>query len=283
MSATLDIVPLRSLVAVVDYGGFQRAADALHLSQGAVSQHVRRLEATIGQPLLHRDNRGVRLTGSGETVVAAARRMLAIHDEILWDFTAGARQKLTIGASEHAADALLATLGSLETASFPEYQLHLRFDRGAQLRTALDNGALDLALLLGPATDNERACEVGALSLSWYSAPGWVPGPGARVSLVAIDEPCALRRRALDALAEHGKLAEVVCEAAHLAGLKAAVGAGLGTSLLAQAAQPQDGLVQRTDLPATAPVPLSLWARPGLPSALLGRAADALPKLLANA
>ena len=52
MTRVLDIAPLRSFVAVADVGGFQRAADMLHLSQGAVSQHVRRLESAIGRPLV---------------------------------------------------------------------------------------------------------------------------------------------------------------------------------------------------------------------------------------
>ncbi|MGI8411780.1 MAG: helix-turn-helix domain-containing protein [Solirubrobacteraceae bacterium] len=50
---------MRSFLAVVDYGGYHRAADALHLSQPAVSQHVRRLEAQLGGPLFERRGRGV--------------------------------------------------------------------------------------------------------------------------------------------------------------------------------------------------------------------------------
>ena len=49
MTRDLGIGPLRSFVAVADCGGFQRAATALHLTQGAVSQHVRRLESALGR------------------------------------------------------------------------------------------------------------------------------------------------------------------------------------------------------------------------------------------
>ena len=48
MSRVLDIVPLRSLIAVADAGGFHRAAADLQLSQSAVSQHIRRLEKALG-------------------------------------------------------------------------------------------------------------------------------------------------------------------------------------------------------------------------------------------
>ena len=67
MSRILEIAPLRSFVAVADCGGFRRAATSLHLSQGAVSQHVRRLEATLGRTLVERDGRGSRFTAAGDT------------------------------------------------------------------------------------------------------------------------------------------------------------------------------------------------------------------------
>lgn len=50
MAQVLDIAPLRSLVAVADCGGFHRAAAALHLSQSAVSQHLRKVESVVGEP-----------------------------------------------------------------------------------------------------------------------------------------------------------------------------------------------------------------------------------------
>lgn len=277
MSAILDVVPLRSLIAVVDRGGFQRAASALHLSQGAVSQHVRRLEAAIGRPLLERDHRGVRLTGDGEMLLPQARQMLAIHDKILRDFAVTTENTLTIGSSEHVADRLLP---KLLTAAFPDRKIRVRLDRGEQLRAALDNGAVDIALLLGPAAD-DQARNIGELELTWYSAPSWRPGDGQPLPLVSIDEPCALRRRALDTLAEHGIAADVVCDAAHLAGFQAAVRAGLGVGLLATGGEHPEGMVQRSDLPAPAPMPLSVRARRGISMSLVDNAARSLRAILA--
>src|SRR6202451_2410507 len=73
MLRVLDVAPLRSLVAVADCGGFQRAANSLHLSQGAVSQHVRRLEAAVGRPLVERQGRGSRFTPDGCEFLRHAR------------------------------------------------------------------------------------------------------------------------------------------------------------------------------------------------------------------
>lgn len=281
MSGILDVVPLRSLIAVVDRGGFQRAAIALHLSQGAVSQHVRRLESVIGRPLLERDHRGIRLTSDGEMLLPKARQLLAVHDEILRDFAVTPEKTLTVGSSEHLADQLLPKLTGLLAATFPGHRIRVRLDRGEQLRTALDSGSVDIALLLGPAAD-DQARDIGELELTWYSAPSWPPGDARPLPLVSIDEPCALRRRAMDTLAEHGIAADVVCDAAHLAGFRAAVRAGLGVGLMAAApGQHPEGLVQRPDLPAAAPMPLSVRARRGLSLSLVDSTAQSLRAILA--
>ncbi|GIF21684.1 DNA-binding transcriptional LysR family regulator [Actinoplanes tereljensis] len=274
MSRFLDIGPLRSFVAVADCGGFQRAATSLHLTQGAVSQHVRRLESTLGRALVERDGRGSRFTAAGETLLGQARRILAAHDETLRVFDVSEEPALTIGATEHAAALLLPALAG----AFPGRRVRFRIDRGAQLRAALAEGRIDLALLIG--TDSGGNA-VGSLPLTWYSAPQWRP-PAGPVPLVAFDAPCALRSRALETLAEHGLPAEVGCEAAHLAGVQAAVRAGLGVALMAGLEQEFDGLVARDDLPAARPLVLSVQPRGGLPAESAGNAVRALRELLAR-
>ena len=283
MGKILDVGPLRSLVAVADCGGFQRAATALHLSQGAVSQHVRRLEAVVGRPLVERDGRGSRFTSDGEVLLREARRMLAIHDEMLRHFDADGTGTLVIGSTEHAADQMLPQLSAQLGDSFPGHRVRFRLDRSAQLRSALENGTVDLALLLSPADDGQ-ARDVGDLELTWYAAPEWEPPrPGWPIPVVAFGEPCALRRRALETLAGHGLPAEVVCDAAHLAGVKSAVRAGLGVGLMATAGEHPDGLVPRPDLPDPGLMPLSIWSRRGLSPAVTSSAAGSLRQLLNRA
>jgi DNA-binding transcriptional LysR family regulator len=277
MSRFLDIGPLRSFVAVADCGGFQRAATALHLTQGAVSQHVRRLESTLGRALVERDGRGSRFTTDGETLLAQARRILAAHDETLRVFDVEEERALVIGATEHAASLLLPALAG----AFPGRRVRFRIDRGAQLRAALGEGRIDLALLIGTDPTGGAGGPVGELPLTWYSAPQWRP-PSGPVPLVAFDAPCALRSRALETLAEHGLPAEVGCEAAHLAGVQAAVRAGLGVALMAGFEPEFEGLIARDDLPPARPLVLSVQPRAGLPAEPAGNATRALRDLLAT-
>ena len=75
MADPLDLVHLQTLVAIADTGGFRRAADALHLSQPTVSQHVRLLERRLKRTLVEKDGRGSRFTVDGERFVVEARAL----------------------------------------------------------------------------------------------------------------------------------------------------------------------------------------------------------------
>lgn len=72
----MDIRQVAFVVAIVDHGGFTRAAAALGLAQPSLSQGVRRLEAELGAPLLARVGRRVELTEAGEAFLGPARRLL---------------------------------------------------------------------------------------------------------------------------------------------------------------------------------------------------------------
>ncbi|MCE0763044.1 LysR family transcriptional regulator [Pseudonocardia kujensis] len=265
---TLDVVALRSFVAVCDHGGFHRAAEVLHVSQPTVSHHVRRLEAACGQPLFRKVGRASRLTAAGEMLLPEARRMLALHDQVLARLSAPAPASLTLGSTEHAADLLLPRLTGVLGGS-----VRYRLDRGVNLRAALDRGDLDLALVMGEAVD-DRSADAGELDLHWFAAPGWRP-PGGALPLVALDEPCAVRDRALTTLAAAARPVTVACEAAYLAGVLAAARAGLGIALLATMGSTPEGLVRRDDLPPVPALPMSVRCRAGMPAETLAGVAAA--------
>ncbi len=72
----MDLRRLRLFLAVVDEGGFTRAAESAFVSQPSVSQAVRELETELGTPLFHRVGRGVVLSAAGEALVGPARQAL---------------------------------------------------------------------------------------------------------------------------------------------------------------------------------------------------------------
>ena len=96
-----DTVLLRSLLAVADSGGFTRAAERLHLTQSAISAHIRRLESEAGQKLLERTTRSVSLTPAGARLAGYARTILALHDDARASLGVGRRVFLMAPIHHH--------------------------------------------------------------------------------------------------------------------------------------------------------------------------------------
>ncbi|MGW4233397.1 LysR family transcriptional regulator [Streptomyces sp. NPDC004980] len=278
MGPVFDIVALRSLVAVADRGGFHRAAESLSLSQSAVSQHVRRLEKALGQPVVERAGRATRFTAAGTLLLDEARRILGVHDEAARRLLGSEPATIVIGSTEHGADQILPRITAAVHRTHPNCRVRFRIDRSARLVDAVDRRSVDLAVYVTEAASTE-GMQVGGLPLNWYAAPGWIPPP-APLPLVAIEAPCAIRRRALDVLAAHGVPASVVCDAGYLAGVLDAARAGLGVALLATAGRGPDGLVEYTGLPRPPAIRMSAHARAGADPAMVMHAVEAIRSLL---
>jgi DNA-binding transcriptional LysR family regulator len=84
MSINLETLDLRAFIAVVDLEGFRRAAEALNISQPALSRRIKRLEGAVGATLLERTTRRVALTSAGRELLPFARRMLDEFDASLF-------------------------------------------------------------------------------------------------------------------------------------------------------------------------------------------------------
>ncbi|MGF6384421.1 DNA-binding transcriptional LysR family regulator [Paraburkholderia atlantica] len=88
MSRNLDLDLIRTFVAVADSGSMTVAANLLHMTQGAVSQQVKRLEEVLDCLLFVRKTRRLELSRQGEQFLVKARKLLRLNDEIWADMTA---------------------------------------------------------------------------------------------------------------------------------------------------------------------------------------------------
>jgi len=265
MPETLDIVHLRTLVAIADCGGFGRAAVALHISQPTVSQHVRTLERRLERTFIEKAGRKARFTPAGERLLVQARRILAVHDDALETLDAATENPLALGLTEPAAEQLLPRLLGTLRRAFDDRPVSFTLDRSTQLAGAVARGVVDLALILGVGGDLPGR-QVATLPLDWYAAPGWEAPEGGPLPLVAYSEPCGMRRRALQQLGAFGHEVHVVAESAGLEGVIAAARAGIGVAALptAHTGTLAEGLEVRRDLPALGSVNLRLVSRRGL-------------------
>ncbi|OBH29013.1 LysR family transcriptional regulator [Mycobacterium sp. E342] len=282
MPQVLDIAPLRSLVAVADCGGFHRAAAALHLSQSAVSQHLRRVEAVVGEPLIQRSGRGIVFTEMGLKALRHARTILAAHDTALDDLGATEPRLLTIGATEHGADVMLAGLTSLLRERLPDRRVRFRLDRNVSLADSIERGLVDLAIMLDGA-GLDRANASGLVRLQWISARALAAPAREPLPLVIFSEPCTLREPAFAILENHGIDYEIAAECGDLSGLYAAVRSGLGVALLPMIGRLPDGVCPAEGLPPTNLASILVRGRAGIDPGLLGTVDEAVREVLAAA
>jgi DNA-binding transcriptional LysR family regulator len=84
MHINCEILDLRAFLSVVDLESFHRAAEALHLSQPALSRRIQKLEQAIGAPLLERTTRHVAPTALGRELIPLVQRMLEEFDGSLF-------------------------------------------------------------------------------------------------------------------------------------------------------------------------------------------------------
>jgi DNA-binding transcriptional LysR family regulator len=278
MTNSLDIDHLRTLVAIAECGGFSRAAAVRHISQPALSQHVRLLERGLKRKLFEKDGRVMRFTHDGETVLAEARQILAVHDQAMERLTVEKPRTITVGCTEHAAEQVLPEMLRALDNGFPGAATRFEIGRSTALADAVTKGVVDLAFVLDPGSAG-AGHEVARLPLTWYAAPSWTPpADGSAWPLVAFEEPCGLRERALVALDGEGHRVTVTGQSSTLEGVTAGVRAGLGVALLPTSGGRPHGLVERDDLPTTGDVSLRMVVRRGLEPDVELAAADAVAR-----
>ncbi|WP_076542153.1 LysR family transcriptional regulator [Shewanella sp. UCD-KL21] len=79
----LKVELLESFIAVAECGNLSKAAEKICRTQSALSLQIKKLEESVGQTLLLRDNKGVSLTDSGETLLNYAYKMIQLNSQIL--------------------------------------------------------------------------------------------------------------------------------------------------------------------------------------------------------
>jgi DNA-binding transcriptional LysR family regulator len=237
----VELRQLEYFVAVARHGHFGRAAEAVYVTQPALSQQVRRLEAELGVALLRRTSRGIELTPAGADLLAHAETILA---EV-----SGARSAM----DEHAgvlrgAVRVAATADSVRLpealAAFhrehPGVRIALRQASSAEALELVRRGAVDLAVLA--LSGDAGGLEVTALAeepLRLIVEPG-DPLAGCAVRLgelsgrafVLAEPGSGLRATVMDACQAAGFSPVPLLEVGDPSAVRYLVGAGLGVSLV---------------------------------------------------
>lgn len=228
----LDIDLLRSFVAVCDTGSFTAAARQVGRTQSAVSLQMRRLETSLGRPLLVRGGGAVVPTEHGVLLLGHARGILARVGEAVAAFGRGADAGVVVfGMPSDYAPRVLPEVLQGFAELYPEATIDIVLDRSRTLVRRLAEGSVDLAFVSagegpvrGPVAFEDRLVWVTPAEGDLHRRdplPVAIWEEGGRYEAVLAQSLQAMNRAF-----------RVVVVSRHIIGLRAAVTAGLAAAVM---------------------------------------------------
>jgi DNA-binding transcriptional LysR family regulator len=140
----IDLDQVRSFVAVIEAGSFRDAAQRLDIAQPTVSQHVQKLEATLGHPLVERNRARATTTPAGLRFLPFAKALLRLSERAQ---AALGRGNLAIGASSNIGVYLLQPLVRAFTVAQPSIPVDIRIGTNPETARRLEDAEVDIALM----------------------------------------------------------------------------------------------------------------------------------------
>jgi DNA-binding transcriptional LysR family regulator len=198
----MELRYLESFLAIADELHFGRAAARLHISQPSLSQHLQRLERSVGVRLVDRGSHQVTLTDAGEVFQGQARTLLAeLHRavELTREVDGGHVGTVRVGFNYPAGRRVLPPTLNRLAHVHPRLRPVLVERRSGPQLAALAAGELDVALVFGTPTDPFYASRTAfRTSLMALVGPGHPLSDRDEVTFAELaDHPCVLFDRDL--------------------------------------------------------------------------------------
>lgn len=256
----ISLRQLRYLEALATHLHFRRAADAVAVSQPALSMQIKDLEEELGVKLVERLPTSVRLTPEGEEVVARARKILTeVRD--LMDYAQQRAQPLAgplrLGIIPSIAPYLLPKILPTLASSHPELKLTIRETLTETLLEELQAGQLDATIIALPVENallREEPIFIDRFLLARGKDPDLdlrhrvAPAELETENLLLLEEGHCLRDQALHYCQNLPKPSTVSLGATSLATVMQMVAAGYGVTLLPEICADVEVRDDRVDL-----------------------------------
>ena len=147
----MELRQLKTLVAIADFGSFASAADAIGLTQSAISLQIKGLEQEIGAEIFDRRHRPPLLNDKGRTLVEQARKVLKLCDDISSQgANAPLEGVLTFGAVATSIASILPPALAMMRQRHPKLNIRVTSGLSAELAAATRTGQLDAAIVSEP-------------------------------------------------------------------------------------------------------------------------------------
>lgn len=230
----LNPVWVQTFATVATARSFTDAGRQLGLSQSSVSDHIRRLEESVGRRLFVRDTHSLSMTPDGEALLVHARLILESIARAEAQFAAPRLQgRVRLGTSDDLAQGPLPAVLAAFRNTHPDVELEITIGMTGKLYELIDAGSLDL--MVGKRREGDRrGVPLFQGPLEWLARPGTVVDMQQPLPLILVNEPSVTRAVVLDTLAKAGCRWRIVCSSSSHSGCIAAARGGLGLTVRAQ-------------------------------------------------
>ncbi len=227
---------LRAFVTVVDLGSYTRAAEALGRTQPAISLQIRRLEDLLRTRLINTEGRQIRLTDAGVSLGPYARQILRLNDDIVAHYAAEALSGwIRVGLPTDFSNAFLLGAITRFAVSHPDVRIEVESNLSRTLRQSLAADRLDIMIGIAPTQDEAYLVNSATIAPIWAMAEDFRWVPGSTLPLVRHPDPCEYADRMRTALRTTRKSWKTKMVSGDVAGIQAAILAGIGASALTPA------------------------------------------------
>ncbi len=241
----MDLRRLRYFVAVAECGNISKAAEKIFLTQPALSRQIKTLEDEIGHQLLERQAHSIRLTPTGNALLAEARDLLKHADEALERVRSCAQSvRLRIGYAPSLASGLLSYAVESFVQKHANVRVELRDLSSQEMLEQLQNGEIDIAITVAPERETRGLHWYPLTEITWRLAVHH-EHPLARLSKVSAAEIAKEPMQVYNLrdypeywglitawMREEGQMPSIGGEHDGVNSLLAAVGAGLGVAVV---------------------------------------------------
>jgi DNA-binding transcriptional LysR family regulator len=239
----LNPLHLRTLREIARHGSFSRAAESLHLSQPAVSLHMRQLETRCGTALLERVGKRAFPTPAGVLLLEHAGRAFAeleAAQAALRQLRGVVAGRLRLGTGATASIHLLPPLLGRIRARYPELELIVVTGNAPEIAAAVAGNELDLGIITLPVTGRQLLVTpllqdplvaVGPPGQAWPGRGGLTAAELARHPLIVYERGGTIRRIIDEWFRRGGARPRIVMELGSEEAIKRLVAAGLGLSV----------------------------------------------------
>ena len=240
----MDIIGLRTFIALAETHSFSRAADTLHVTQPAVSKRIAALEQSLGVKLFDRIGKHIQLTEAGAALLPGSRRILEEVDEnqrIVSNLQHRIRGKLSMATSHHVGLHRLPDVLKHYIQAFPDVELDIHFLDSEQAVPQILQGEIEFAIVTLPDEPQPqlRHIELWSDPMHCVVAKNHALAKQTKVTHQQLrQQPAILQttgthtRKLVDTVFGSKPPATILLETNYLETIKVMVQAGLGWSML---------------------------------------------------